>query len=80
MGIITVTLKSTSLYVLPVLCKLEPPTIRKNEKCMKEFNKLSSHPDLLINDDIRNNEFNQLKSINPPAKLNESLKRGSVQP
>lgn len=80
MRIITVTLKSTPLYLLHVLCKLETPTIRRNEKCMKELKKLSSHPDLPINDDISNNEFNQLKSINPPAKLNESLKRGSVQP
>lgn len=44
------------------------------DKLMREINQVSNLPDHPVNDDIRNDEFNRLNSINMSVKLYNTLK------
>lgn len=60
-----------------MLSNIEPQKMRRCYKLTKEFIKISNLP---FNDEMKNSEFNRLRSINPPAKLYNTLKMEHFNP
>lgn len=54
------------MHWLTVLGNIEPPKVRRYSKLIKGFDQMSNLPS---NYELRNCEFNLLKSLNPPAQL-----------
>lgn len=66
-------LKSTPLPWLPVLSNIAPPTIRRQEGLVREYNKIILNPLLPVHSDLLDAGLQRLKSRSPPLPLAEQL-------
>lgn len=72
MRIITGALKSTPLPWLPVLSNIEPPALRRESACRREFSNCHLYGNSLLHDVIQEIPENRLNSRNPPWKYNNN--------
>ncbi|VEN43210.1 unnamed protein product [Callosobruchus maculatus] len=79
MRIISGCLKTTPLPWLPVLCHITPPHIRRQDKLVKEYNKILSNPQLPLHTDLDDEDLRRLKSRNPLLPFAERLLRDGFQ-
>lgn len=63
-----------------MLTNIKLHKIRRYDRLMKEFNKLSNLIDLPTNDDLRNSKLNQLKSRNLSVELLQTLQMDHFNP
>lgn len=66
-------IKTTPIYWLPTLSHISPPTLRRQDALMKEYEKIMNNPQLPIHKDIPDLAKNRLRSRRPPMSSAQQL-------